>query len=165
MLDSSLVSLDIPELRTAILFRRRPVAIPADLRPGWRIGLLVLLLRNCCRAGRTSFARLHVLSWSFRTTESRRQLQAAVEGRILPDSLIVRFEPFLNQAVDFAIGDSLVRRVGGDKIELTAAGTKLAEELQQIRSAFAIEKEFMKEIGQKVTETFVNKLFGGKNQL
>jgi hypothetical protein len=164
MPDDSLASLDIPELRTPFVFRKRPIAIPADLRPGWRIGLLVLLLKNCCRNRRTSFARLHVLSWGLRTAQSRRQLQAAVEGRLSPDSLIVRFEPFLVQAVDFAIGEGLVRREGGAKIELTALGLKLAEELEGAESTFDVEKRFMAVIRTKVSEDLVNKMFGWRNQ-
>lgn len=162
MADTELTQFDIPELRTEFVFRRRPVAIPGDLRPGWRIGLLVLLLNRCCRSGRTSLTRLHVLSWGIRTKESRRALLAAVEGTLTPDSLIVRFEPFLNRAVDFAIGEELVRRLGGSRIELTSNGKKLAEELAKIETAFVVENQFMETIRHKVTETLVNRMFGGR---
>lgn len=99
--------IEIPELDAAFVFRRRPVAIPGDLRPSWRIGLLVQLLRRCCRGGRSTLARLHVLSWGIRTKESRRQLQDALNGHAAPDCLIVRLEPFLNRAVDLAIGEDV----------------------------------------------------------
>ncbi|MEP6534296.1 MAG: hypothetical protein ABJF23_03190 [Bryobacteraceae bacterium] len=68
---------DIPELKAEFVFRQRPVAIPGDLRIGWRIGLLVLLMNGCCKSGRTSLTRLHVLSWGIRTLESRNALIAA----------------------------------------------------------------------------------------
>lgn len=153
--------IDIPELKTKFLFRRRPVAIPGDLRPGWRIGLLVLLLNNCCRSGRTSLARLHVLSWGIRTKENRRALQAAIEGTLTSDSLLVRFDPFLNGAVDFAIGEALVRRSGGSKIELLPKGRELAVELEKIETAYVVERQFIAVINQGVTETMVSHMFGG----
>jgi hypothetical protein len=161
---TALPALDIPELRTPFVFRRRPIAIPADLRPAWRIGLLVLLLKNCCKSNRTSLGRLHVLSWGFLTAEGRRQLQAAIEGQLSPDSLVVRFEPFLVQAVDFAIGEGLIRRKGGTRIEITAAGTLLAEELQNAETAFVTEKQLMATIRTRVTEDLVNGMFGWRNK-
>lgn len=161
MPDIEVTHIEIPELKTEFLFRRQPVAIPGDLRPGWRIGLLVLLLNNCCRSGRTSLTRLHVLSWGIRTKENRRALQAAIEGALSPDSLVVRVEPFLNRAVDFAIGEGLVRRYGGNKIELIPNGRELAEELGKIETAYVVEKQFIATIHQGVTETLVNHMFGG----
>ncbi|MCX7409786.1 MAG: hypothetical protein NTZ32_17050 [Planctomycetales bacterium] len=159
-----LPQLDIPELRTAFLFRRRPVAIPGDLRPAWRIGLVVLLLKNCCKSGRSSLARLHVLSWGFLSADGRHQLQAAVEGRLSPDALVVRFEPFLVQAVDYAIGEGLVRRAGGNKIELTPSGKTLAEEIDATEETYVAEKQFMSIVRTKVTEDLVNRMFGWEKQ-
>lgn len=152
-------NIEIPELKTEFLFRRRPVAIPGDLRPAWKIGLLVLLLNSCCKNGRTSLARLHVLSWGIRTIENRRNLKTAITGNLSPDSLIVRFDPFLNRALDFAIGEGLVRREEGSKIEITPKGRKLAEELTQVAAAYKDEKQFINSIQQGVTETLVNQMF------
>ena len=150
---------EIPELNTDFLFQKRPIAIPGDLRPGWRIGLLVLLLHMCCRGGRTSLTRLHVLSWGIRTAESKSALRAAVIGKLPPDSLLVRFEPSLNRAVDFALGEGLIRREGGSRIELTDQGKRLAEELEKEASVFTLEKQFLLEIRQKVTEALINAIF------
>jgi hypothetical protein len=164
MPEDALRKIDIPELRTPFLFHRKPVAIPADLRPAWRIGLIVLLLKNCCRGGRTSLSRLQVLSWGFRSAEGRTQLQAAVDDKLSPDALVVRFEPFLVQAIDFAVGEALLNRVGGNKLELTEAGLRLAEELETVASAFQVEKAFMATLRMRVSESFVNKMFGRRNQ-
>src|SRR5262245_35090316 len=114
--------LDIPELKSEFVFTRRPAAIPADLRLGWRIGLLVLLLSKCCRAGRTTLARLHVHSWAIRNKANKDNLSAVIAGDIPPDALLVRVEPSLSRAVEFAIGEGLVQRIGGRQIALTAMG-------------------------------------------
>jgi hypothetical protein len=74
----------------------------------------------------------------------------------------VRFEPFLNRAVDFAIGEGLVVRSGGSRIELTAKGRHLAEELEAEKSAFVTEKTFIETIRQSVTEKLVNEMFAGR---
>jgi hypothetical protein len=155
--DSSII--DIPELKTNFLFRRQPVAIPADLRPIWRIGLIVLLLNNCCKGGRTSFARLHVLNWGIRSKKNRHDLQAVIKGVIAPDAVIVRFEPFLNRAVDFAIGEGLVRLVDGKNLELSTKGRELAINIHQIESLYTLEKQFMEAIRNNLTESLIKKMF------
>lgn len=154
--------IDIPELRTTVLFHSRPAAVAADLRPTWRIGAIVLLLSKCCRNQRTSLTRLHVLSWALLSDSGRQQLSAASQGMLAPDSLVVRFEPFLNQAVDYAVGEQLIRRNGGDRIELTERGAALANDIQQVADIFVAEKHFMDSIRTKITEDMVKKMFGWK---
>lgn len=150
----------IPELDAEFLFRKRPVAVPGDLRPAWRIGLLLLLLKRCCRQGRSSLTRLHVLNWAIRTEENQHALLALVSSSLSPDSLVVRFDPAFNRAVDFAIGEGLVRRVDGSRIEITPTGNALAEEIFNEEELYPAERLFMEEIRQRVTETLVDAIFG-----
>lgn len=151
--------LNIEELRTDFLFTRRPSAVPGDLRPAWRIGLLVLLLNGCCRSARSSFARLHVLNWGISSSKSRENLLAAVNGTMSAQSLIVRFDPFLNRAVDFAIGEGLIKRYDGSKIELTTQGKQLAKDIVAADTAYLSEKSFINAIRFEVSETLVSTMF------
>jgi hypothetical protein len=152
---------DIPELSVPFVFRRRPGTVPGDLRPGWRIGLIVLVMNECCRSAKTSLTRLHVLNWAIRSPETRASLLAMLDGSNAVRSLIVRFEPFLNRAVDFAIGEDLIKRSGGGKsIELTSIGKRLAEDIKKAEDAFSSEKQFIAAIGKRLTETFVDDMFG-----
>lgn len=162
MLEDMLQIADIPELNTEIVFRRRPLSLPEDLRPAWRIGLLVLLLSTCCRSGKSSRARIHVLSWGIRTKKSQLDLVAAISGDLNPSNLLVRFDPFLDRALDFAIGEDLIQLVGGKSVALTSTGKQLAEEIRQSDTVFAAEKVFIDSIGQKVTEEIVKQMFGWK---
>lgn len=150
----------IPELNTEIIFRRRPLFLPEDLRPAWRIGLLVLLLSSCCRGGKSSRARLHVLSWGVRTRKSQLDLVAAIAGNLSPDTLLVRFDPFLDRALDFAIGEGLIQHVGGKSIALTPTGKQLAEEIRKSDFVFSAERGFVDLISQKVSEDLVKQMFG-----
>jgi hypothetical protein len=151
---------EIPELDTPILFKRRPLSLPEDLRPSWRIGLLVLLLSSCCRGARSSRARLHVLSWGIRTDQTQAEVKAAIKGNLNPRALIVRFDPFLDRALDFAIGEGLIKPDGGKTVVLTASGKELAEEISKSDDLFVPEKAFVKAIGLHVTEKLVNEMFG-----
>lgn len=152
--------LEIPELDAEFIFRRRPVALPGDLRPTWRIGLLVLLLNQCCRQQRSSLTRLHVLNWAVRSEVNHEDLIALIEGRLSPDALIVRFDPAFNRAIDFAIGEGLVKRVDGSRIELTDSGKNFAEEISKDSKVYITEKKLAGTIRQKASESLVDNIFG-----
>jgi hypothetical protein len=152
---------DIPELSVPFVFRHRPGTVPGDLRPGWRIGLIILLMNECCRSTKTSLTKLHVLNWAIRSQETRALLLAMLDGSNAVRSLIVRFEPFLNRAVDFGIGEGLLKRsAGGKGIELTSTGKRLAEDIKKADEAFSSEKQFITAVGKRVTETFVDDVLG-----
>jgi hypothetical protein len=163
-LSSAESGFSIPELETNFVFRRRPLAIPGDLRPTWKIGLLVLLLKSCCRGSRTSLARIHVLSWALSAPDSRSALFAAISGQMDPRSLIVRFDPFLERALQYAIGERLVVHWRGRSIELTPSGKKLGAEILATEELFRSEKQFLAQIGNDVSEKLVNRMFArGEN--
>lgn len=149
----------IPELDVPILFRRRPVALPGDLRPAWRISLVLVLLRRCCTGGKSSLRRLHVLSWAIRFPHVTTSLLHALGGNVPPDAVIIRIEPALNRAVDFAIGEGLVRRGSKDRIELTNSGKEFADEILSDQLVLGHEKQFVELVRFNVTESFVNAMF------
>ena len=153
---------EIPELNTHFFFRERPEAIPGDLRPIWRIGLVLLILHISSRSRRSSFGRLHVLNWALRSEEGRNALLGILKGQRSPETMVVRIEPSLNRAVDYASGEGLVQQVQGSRIELTGPGEKEAKNILKCEEIYKDEREFLYEIGKKVTERLVTELFGGE---
>jgi hypothetical protein len=77
---------------------------------------------------------------------------------------MVRIEPSLNRAVDFAIAEGLVRSVGGSRIELTETGDAEAKRIVADTSLFMKEREYLSLIGKSVTETLVSQIFRGVSQ-
>lgn len=154
----------IPELDTAFVFKSRPASLPSDLRPLWRVGVILLLLRKCCRSNRSSFGRLHVLNWGVLSKENRLTLQALIRNQATADQVLVRIEPSLNRAVALAAGEGLIERPDGDHLQLTDRGIKLADEIGRSEDLYAVEKELIASIGKQVSEKLVKQIFsaGGK---
>ena len=86
--------------------------------------------------------------------------------------MIVRYDPSLNRAVEFALAEGLVQRSEQPqfdstsesspapyRIALTAKGRQLVQELLKEDDCLQTEKEFLKEIGRKVTQKQVQSLF------
>ena len=105
MLDTDLErALDVP-----FTFKRRPVPLPGDMRPVWRLHVLVLLLDQCW-GGKATHQQLHVLNWAIRTEETRAAFLQFVHGHRAPNQTIVRYDPSLNRAVDFAFAEGIAAR-------------------------------------------------------
>lgn len=149
----------IPELNVPVIFRQRPISVPGDLRPAWRISVIVLLLKKCCRQGRSSLRRLHVLSWAVRDEEVANALVRAIGGEVPPGTVLVRIEPALNRAVDFAIGEGLIQRQSSDRVELTVDGKDFADTIMDDTLVLGYEKQFAERIRLSVTEDFVTRMF------
>jgi len=122
-------------------FSRRPAPLPPDLRPMWRVSILLLILQHC-RSHRSSLQRFKDL----------------LAGQLSPSDIIVRYEPALIQAIDFALGGILVRRVGGDKLELTEKGAKLAVKLMEDQWTLSPEKAFLQEVRPQIAENRIRQI-------
>ena len=154
----------IQNIESRFFFKSRPEAIPADLRPLWRIAIITLILHRASRGGKSTVGRLHVINWAIRTKENMQTLINIIEGKLAPDTIIARIEPSLNRAVDLAHGEGLIERPGGDRISLTAKGQLAAESINKQADLFVEEKRFLKAIGKSVTEQMVQAIFAGGNR-
>lgn len=85
-----LANLDIP-----FVFKRRPAPVPGDLRPAWRIALILLILFQS-RQKKASLRKLHVISWAARSPINRAALIRYSKNDIPKDQIIPRVEPSLN---------------------------------------------------------------------
>ncbi|WP_413431812.1 hypothetical protein [Crateriforma spongiae] len=150
------------DLTASVVFRRRPIDIPGDMRPAWRIAFIVMMLKLCCRGGKSSIRRLHVLNWCGRSAEAGNLLRRAVSERLSPGAVLVRIEPSLARAVDFALGAKLLDRDGKDRVKLTKGGHELADEVLADSEVLVREKEWAAALGQTVTEGFVDNIFSGR---
>lgn len=157
--------LDLP-----FLFERRPDPLPCDLRLEWRLHVLVLVLDQCF-GGRATHQQLHVLDWAVRTEETRGAFLQFMKGERSPNQIIVRYDPSLNRAVDFAFAEGLAARTEeastsekqprseNYRVLLTTKGRNLVKDIHEMADCFTIEKAFFAEIGRKVTQKHIESLF------
>ena len=75
------------------------------------------------------------------------------------DALIVRVEPSLNRAVDFAIGEGLIKRLPHNRLQLTPIGVAFADDIERQDGLFATEKQLIAAIGMSITESLVSDIF------
>jgi len=150
----------IDGIRGFFWFRSRPASVPPDLRPEWKIAVLVLGLSKSGWGGRMSLKKAHVLNWAVRDDSSRKQFLRMIEGNRHLDDVPVRFDPAFNRALDFAAGEGLValeQKTTGLIIQLLPAGLQLVEELDKHRDCLASERAFFETI-KRVSEERIRDL-------
>src|ERR1035441_2884530 len=122
-------------------FTRRPMAIAAELRPDWKIGALLLILRISSRGGKSSLRRLHILNWALRSAKNRAEFEQVHEHLQPLFNFQFRFEPALGRAINLAVGEKYVEWVGGDRLQITAKGKRWVEEILNDESVMQEERD------------------------
>jgi hypothetical protein len=152
-METLLSDIDIP-----FTFRQRPTPLAGDLRPAWRMSLVLLMLLHS-RGKKATLQKLHVLNSACRSINTRRDFLRYVAGEARKDEIIPRVEPSLNRALNLARGEGLVEIEKGKNIKLTATGLKFAERLNETSDCLDAEKAFLMQVGLFATEGRVEDLF------
>ena len=72
--------------------------------------------------------------------------------------MIIRFEPGLNRAIDFARGDGLLRIEKGKCVKLTDRGSSIAQQIDCDEDCMVDERKFLKEVKPFVLEKHIKAL-------
>lgn len=152
-------NLDLRDLLAEGNYRvsRRAEPIPADLRRSWRVGLAVLMLA-ASRSGRATRDKLLLINYAISTTAAQAALLDVLRGDRSPFFLGLRADPALGRALDFAIGLGLLRPAGANRVELTEAGMRLAQQLNEDTTLYPKEKELLKAVRSLASEKRVHEV-------
>lgn len=138
-------------------FTQRPIPIPADYRPMYKIGLIVLILRLVCRAETSNLLKLHLFSWALNSEKNQLKLREYVTSNFTSDFSVWGIEPALNRALQFAIAENICEVVGGKNYKLTEKGFRFYEMISADSELFDTEKSFLNFIGKsKITDSRIN---------
>ena len=136
----------------SLRFKRRPMAIAAELRPDWKIGTMLLILHISSRGGKSSLRRLHILNWALRSSKNRTEFEQVREHHQPLFSFRFRFEPALGRAINLAVGEEYVEWVGGNRLQITSKGQRWVKDILKDKSVMQQEREFLERIGKDITE-------------
>jgi hypothetical protein len=140
-------------------FTKRPIPIPADYRPMYKIALIVLILRLCCRAETSTLLKLHLFSWALTSESNLLKLRDYVTNNFQTDFSVWGIEPALNRALQFAIAENICEVVNGKNYKLTEKGIRFYELINAENDLFDKEKIFLNFIGKnKITDNRINSI-------
>jgi urease gamma subunit len=86
-----------------------------------------------------------------------------IAGDLRPDEAIVRFDPVVERALQFAIGEAVVF-VSGDVVFLTDKGQEFVKRLMKQKDCMIAEKQFLSAVGRKLTQLQVESFLATEAQ-
>jgi len=129
-------------------FTKKPIPLPAEYRPMYKIALIVMILKYSCRAETSNLLKLHLLSWALASQKNMTELRDYVTSNFKSYFSVWGIEPALNRALQLAVAENICDIVNGKNYKLTEKGNKFFEMIKADIELFDIEKSFLTLIGK-----------------
>ncbi|MCF7732256.1 MAG: hypothetical protein K9N23_11235 [Akkermansiaceae bacterium] len=149
-------------------FTVRSEPIPGELRPEWRITLILLMISKCGWGGSMSLKKSHLVCSAASSAESRELLLRMLNGDRHLDDIPLRIDPSLNRAIDYAIAEKLVAaevRSNTFVLKLLPKGIEIVSRLQSETECMSKEKEFAELLRGKVPNDKVEEILNWETNL
>lgn len=143
--------------KKGIIFEAKPDAIPYNYRISYKISIICLIISVCCGRRGCSLIKMHIIGSALTDNRFKQKLMKFLKSH-LQCGLIVRFDPALNRALEYAIADEMIIQQGNGTYKLTEKGKKLAKEISNDEKIFKSEKETLNEISLSLTEERIKEI-------
>jgi hypothetical protein len=143
-------------LNEPFTFTKRKQHIPCDVRPIWKMSLVLLIIGLLRKNERCTLKKVHVANW---LTKNKNHLADFVhwskkETVIKPE---VRLEPSVDRAIELLLAEGLITKKSG-KIEISNDGLLFYTAIEK-ENVFLIEKQYLNEAKRYLSEANVDRIF------
>lgn len=141
-----------------IIFSQKKISIPTDLRPMYKISLILMILKINGYNKKLSYLQIQYLNWIIKHKEKIEKLNLSNDE--LPFDNI-RLDPFIDIAIEYSIGEKLIQLTKQGKLELS---TKAEVFINKIIKEKLLNDEcvILKNIGsRKITDEKIRLMIGG----
>lgn len=146
----------IPE--NGLNFNYRGTPVDPEIRTVWRVSLICIVLLNLCRGNKASVKKVQVLS-SLLSSKRKMDLYLNRSGN---GFLNLRFDPFVDRAINIGIGYNVFELDAAKNIKLTALGLAYAGEIFLDSEVFSLEKEFVEKFNKNhFSDNRIDRLVSG----
>lgn len=148
-----MTSIDFPfQTIGTLTFTPRPQPLPANLRPIYRIALIVLILKNNCRGNTASLLKLQFFNWLLKSPSLQKSILDRLSDKSVFTIELIHIDPMVNLALKYACADKLILVTNSSKYQLTEKGLNFADNILRDKSLMKSEKAISLLIGQRVSE-------------
>lgn len=139
-----------------IIFDPKADAVPFNYRISYKVSLICLIMNKCCGKKGCSAIKMQMVSFATVSTKGQEELLKALEND--SKSNIVRFDPAINRAINYALYDDIIYRQGNGLYRLTARGKAMSTKIYADKLLMRSEKEFLNILTTKLTEEYIDGL-------
>lgn len=141
-----------------ITFSKKPISIPADYRPAYKIAQICLILKYACIGEKSSLLKFHLISWGFKSIENRQALSSFIKDSSKSDLSVWGIEPTLNRALHIAVADEFCSYKNAN-YKLENKGLEFTKKIEENVDILIDEIAFLKQIGKRgITEKSIQDL-------
>lgn len=143
-----------------LTYTERPVSLPAELRPLWKISCILLVLKLNCVREKASLSKLQLFNWGMSSLATMKNLVnygTSKNRELLPD--VIPLDPSIDRAVALAVADGLAELDKSGKIKLSDKGNTLVNWILRDQTIFRAEKDVLTMIGKSITEDAFSKAY------
>ncbi|HGS4800661.1 TPA: hypothetical protein ACMDRB_000930 [Vibrio cholerae] len=146
--------------KNGITFNYLGSHLDPELRPLWRISLLILILMKLCSGNKANSKKLQAL-YSLVASEKKRLFYSSDSTK--QQFLNIRFDPLVDRAIDLGVGHSLFELDDSKSVVLTAKGSAFGKRVDSDKDIFILEKNFMNNFNKShFTDKRINSLITGE---
>ena len=143
---------EIKEIR----FSKKRIPISPELRPIYRISLIMLILYLSSTQQKASLLKLQLFNWALKNESRYDRLLQLKKTKDFP---IVRFDPFLNRALNYGVAMGFLSfNNNTGKFSLTEKGIKFVLKIIS-EDIFEEEKKFLSSIKKSLSDNYILTLF------
>ena len=141
-----------------ITFSKKPISVPADYRPAYKIAQICLILKYSCIGEKSSLLKLHLITWAFKSIENRQTLLEFISNSKNADLSVWGIEPTLNRALHLAVADNFCSYQKA-AYKLDEKGLEFVKKIEENGDILTDEISLLKQIGKKgITEKSIQNL-------
>ncbi|MCC2147687.1 hypothetical protein LKD42_00220 [Lachnospiraceae bacterium CLA-AA-H246] len=140
-----------------VIFQAKPDAIPYNYRISYKVSIICLMMYICCGRKGCSLIKLHLLGAALSNKRYERQLIKYLSSSIASD-LIVRFDPTVNRALEYAIADEMIGIQANGSYKLLEKGRNLVKAIMSDKELLSTEKAVLEVISKKLTDDKIKKI-------
>ncbi len=134
-------------------FEHQPQPLPANLRPVYRIVIILLILKVSCRATTASLLKIQFFNWVIKNSSLQELIKDNLPHQSVFTLALIHLDPMVNLALKYAVAEDLISVTSNSKYTLTIKGDEIATNvLSSDQSLLSNERAILTKIGQRVSE-------------
>lgn len=141
-----------------IIFDAKADAVPYHYRITYRVALVCMIIGKCCGKKGCSAIKLQIICASTESLTAQAELFELVDMKIVSETTLIRFDPAITRAINYALYDNLIFRQSNGLYRLCDKGKKLVEEIYRDGDLMQQEKALFSQLKGKLHEDIIEKI-------
>ena len=141
-----------------VIFDLKASAVPYNYRISYRVSLICLIIGKCCGKKGCSAIKLQMINTASGSHKAKEELMSLIENSFIVETTIIRFDPAISRAINFALADQLIYRQANGLYRLKDKGKSLVDAIYKDETIMKVEKSLFSELSNRLTEDIIGRI-------